>query len=1087
MRNSVCLLICAILLQSIAFSQETLLLRCPSLSNDKIAFAYASDIWVANHDGSNPMRLTVNQDVEFEPVISPDGKWIAFSGNYDGNIDVFVIAAGGGMPIRLTFHPSAEIVRGWNGNKIVFASSKASFSTRFQRLFEVDAATGVEETLLLPEAHQGNFSPDGKYIAYIKNPDPSEKAGVYRPFKLYRGGNMPKVWIFNTGNNETVEIPAGNSNNTKPVWLGNSIYFLSDRDNKNTNIYSYDIASKKIAQVTNYSDYAVKSLYSNGKELSYEQAGKIYVLNPAGGQPRQVSINVTNDIPFNRPHYVNAANAIRNYHISPTGVRAVFEARGEIFTVPLEKGDIRNLSNSPGAHDRDPAWSPDGRWIAYFSDESGEYQLKLKDQKGEQPAITIKLNDEDFYYNPVWSPDSKKILFNNKHLQLFYIDINEKKPVKIDEDTYDRPDASFNASWSADSKWILYNKKLKNNLRAIHVFEPGSGKITQLTDGRSEASSPTFSRDGKYIFFTASTNYGRSVGWLDMSSFDNTIQNNIYAIVLSKNEPSPLAPESDDEPVKADTTSKMAVTNAKSVTATAAEKPRPAATKPVLIDFDGIQQRIVALPLPASNYYSLSGLAEGKLYYVSANPAGETILASYDIAKRKSETLADNIGNYNISADGKKLLYTAAGSYGIAATGGKIAPGAGKLNTSMFNCLSDPQKEWKQAFDELWRIERDFFYVENMHGANWKSIKAKYEKFLPYVGHRDDLNYLFNDMMAELVIGHNYVGNGDYPEQVSVNVGLLGADYEISSGLYRFKKIYSGLSWNPTFRAPLVQPGIDVKEGEYLVAVNGIRVDAKTNLYGFFQGLAGKQTRISVSTEASLKNAREITVVPVASETNLRLMDWVEANRRKVDELSGGRVAYVYMPNTGGDGYTFFNRYYFSQLDKDAVIVDDRFNGGGSAADYVIDLLSRTVTNYWKNRDGQIMKTPEAVIDGPKAMITNEYAASGGDLMPYMFKLKKIGTLVGTRTLGILVGIYNYPVLMDGGTMTAPRLGIFSKEGKWIVENEGITPDETVEMTPKEVIAGKDPQLEKAVDVLMKQLGPHKEIKAPADPVRVAH
>jgi tricorn protease len=815
--KQVCFLLAAAALCHSTFAQETLLLRSPSVSSDKIVFAYASDIWVADKDGSHPVRLTVNKDVEFEPSLSADGKWVAFSGNYDGNVDIYVVSAGGGEPKRLSWHPGQDIVRGWNGNKIVFASSRASFSGRYQRLFEVDALTGAENMLSLPEAHQGSFSPDGRYIAYIKNPDPAEKSGVYRPFKLYRGGNMPEVWIFNTGNNETEKIPSGNANNTRPVWVGNSIYFLSDRDNKNTNIYKYDPALKKIEKLTGYTDYAVKSLYSNGKELAFEQAGKIFLLNPENGQAKQIPISISNDMPLNRPHYVNAANSIRNYSISPTGVRAVFEGRGEIFTVPVEKGDTRNLSNSPGAHDRNPAWSPDGKYIAWFSDESGEYQLLLKDQKGQQPAISIKLNGADFYYNPVWSPDSKKIIFNNKHLQLFYIDINEKKPVKIDEDTYDRPDANFDASWSPDSKWVLYNKKLINNLRAVFVYDLTAGKYSQLTDGRSEAGSPCFSRDGKYIFFTASTNYGRSVGWLDMSSYDVRPTNNIYAIVLSATASSLLAPESDEETVKPDTAAKAPAADAKAPI----DKPKPeTAVKPVVIDFDGIQQRIVALPLPTGIYYNLSGMAEGKLYYISADGAGASALNSYDIAKRKSENLADNIGDYAISADGKKLLYTSAGTYGIAATGAKIAPGTGKLNTGDMKALADPQKEWKQMFDELWRIERDFFYVENMHGANWKAIKAKYEQFLPYVGHRDDLNYLFHDMMAELVIGHNYVGQGDYPEAITVNTGLLGADYEVSNGLYRFKKIYSGLSWNPSFRSPLAQPGIAVKEGDYLLCQN---------------------------------------------------------------------------------------------------------------------------------------------------------------------------------------------------------------------------------------------------------------------------
>lgn len=1055
----------------IAPAQETLLLRSPSASKDKLVFAYASDIWVADKDGHHPVRLTVNPDVEFEPKISPDGKWVAFSGNYDGNVDVYVISINGGQPKRLTYHPSQDIVRGWNGDKIVFASTRASFSTRFMRLFQVDALNGREENLPLPEAHQGSFSPDGKWLAYIKNPDPSEKAGVYRPFKLYRGGNMPEVWLFNMATKETEKVPSGNASNTRPVWAGGALYFLSDRDGKGFNICRYDLDSKQVNQLTHYTDYAVKSLTSNGTELVYEQAGRIFILPVGGNSPKQVPITVSTDIPFNRPHFEKAGNAIRNFDISPTGIRAVFEARGEIITVPLDKGDARNITNTPGAHERNPAWSPDGKYIAFFSDESGEYQLVLRDQKAMQPSVTIRLNEADFYYTPVWSPDSKKILFSNKHLQLFYVDIDTKKLVKIDEDSYDRPDAFFAASWSADSKWITYHRKLPNMLRAVFVYELAAGKPVRITDGRSEAGNPVFSRDGKYLFFTASTNYGRSVGWLDMSSYGNEPSSNIYAILLSKKTASPLAPESDEEPVKADT-SKSGETAAKAGAA-------------MQVDLDNIEQRTIALPIATGNYFHLSGAVEGKLYYVS-NSSGETSLMAYDIAKRKSESIADNTNDYAISADGKKLLYVSGPVYGIAATGGKIAPGTGKLNTDGLKTLVDPQKEWKQEFDELWRIERDFFYVENMHGANWKAIKSKYESFLPFVGHRDDLNYLFHEMMAELVIGHNYVGAGDYPDPVVVNTGLLGADYEVNNNMYRITKIYSGLSWNPSFKAPLAQPGLQVKPGDYLVAVNGVPLDARINLYSLFQNTVGRQVRISTNAQPSLSGATESVVQPIGSETNLRLMDWVEGNRRKVDELSGGRVAYVYMPNTADDGYTFFNRYYFSQLDKDAVIIDDRFNGGGSAADYVIDLLSRSVTNYWKNRDGDIMKTPQGVIDGPKAMITNEYAASGGDLMPWMFQQKKLGTLVGKTTLGILVGIYNYPELMDGGTMTAPRLGIFSKDGKWVVENEGVKPDVEVEMTPKEVIAGKDPQLEKAVEVLMKQLGPHKVIKAPKDPVRVA-
>ena len=559
-----------------------------------------------------------------------------------------------------------------------------------------------------------------------------------------------------------------------------------------------------------------------------------------------------------------------------------------------------------------------------------------------------------------------------------------------------------------------------------------------------------------------------------MSSYDNPVRSNIYAIHLSKDAPSILTPESDEETVK--------------TTDTGAKAAPVMPSKNVRIDFEGIQNRIVALPLPEKNYSGLDTRADGKIFFVQREPGTpQATLMSYDIAKRKADVFVPGVSNYVMTADGKKMLYISNNAYYIVPTATKPNGTDGKLALTDMKVWSDPEKEWKQMFEEVWRIERDFFYVDNLHGADWKQIKTKYEKFLPYVSHREDLSYLFNDMMAELVIGHNYVNQGDYPDALNVNVGLLGADYEMNGGRYRIKKILSGLNWNPGFSAPLTQPGVNVKEGDYILSVNGVPVDEKNNIYSVFQNTAGKQTRIVVNSKPTSEGAREYTVVPVANEGNLRLMNWVEENRKKVDKLSGGRLAYVYLPNTAGDGYTFFNRYYFSQLDKEGVVVDERYNGGGSAADYIIDMLNRQVTNYWKNRDGAVMRTPEAVIDGPMAMVTNGYAGSGGDLLPFLFREKKMGPLVGTTTNGILVGIYNYPVLMDGGSVTAPRLGIFSKDGKWIIENEGVAPDVEVEQMPKDVIAGRDPQLEKAVELVVSKLTPRKEIKAPPPPVRAVN
>ncbi len=1041
---------------------ETLLLRSPSISQHQIAFNYAGDIWTTDENGQQPQRITVNPDVELEPMLSPDGKWIAFSGNYEGNVDIYVVSVKGGIPRRITYHPDADIVRGWHGyDKILFASTRFSVTPRFQQLFEVNIDGGMPVKLKMPEAHQGNISPDGLYTAYIKNPDPTERANTYRPFKHYRGGNMPRVWIFNNQTNAVTEIPHAGSNNIRPVWLGDDVYFLSDR-NGTMNVFRYSVSAKTVTQVTSHKDYDVKTLFSDGKILVYEQGGRINKLDAASGKSTALSISLQADLPYKRPHYVNAAlNNLSSISLSPTGVRAVVQFRGDILTLPLEKGDLRNLTATTGTHERSPAWSADGTSIAYFSDAGGEYALHIRDQKAEKPAVVIPL-EPSFYYDPIWSPDNKKIAFRDKRLRLLYVDVDSKKVTAVDEDTYDRPDQNFNANWSPDSRWITYNKRLPNSLRAVFLYNIADKKSYQLTDGRSEANEPVFSKDGKYLFFYASTNYAQNTGWLDMTSYERNTLSSIYATVLANNVPSPLAPESDDEQEKKENTAK--------------DSSKQTQTR---IDLENIDQRIVVLPVPAQNYKQLNGLVKGKLLYRSDNT-----LYSYDIAKRKSDVLMNGINSYTVSQNGEKLLYITSAAVGITGTASKSNVGEGPLNISNIRTLVDPTAEWAQMFDELWRIERDFFYVDNMHGADWKAVKKKYERFLPYVGHREDLNYLFNEMMGELVIGHNYVSQGDAPKPISESVGLLGADYSIENGRFRFKKIYSGLNWNPQFQAPLTQPGVNVKEGDYLLAVNGVPLDGQANVYSLFQGTAGKQVRILVNQQPDMTGAKEYTVVPVTNEVMLRHMNWVEGNRKKVDQLSNGKLAYIYMPNTGGDGYTYFNRYYFSQLDKKGVIIDERFNGGGSAADYVIDLLNRDLLNYWGTREGQPMTTPGNAIFGPKAMITNGYAGSGGDLMPFMFHEKKLGPLVGTTTMGILVGIYNYPQLMDGGFVTAPRLGIFSKDGKWIIENKGVEPDVEVEMTPADVIAGKDPQLEKTVELLMKELKETPAVRKPAGPVR---
>ena len=1076
-----------------ASAQETLLLRSPSVSTDHIAFAYGGDVWVADRDGAHPQRLTVNQDIEMTPLLSPDGKWIAFTGNYDGNFDVYIIPATGGSPKRLTYHPATDLVRSWDGNDRVVFSSTRSWHFFKQQLFSVDISTGIEKTLPMPEATQGSVSPDGRFTAYVRTWDINEWAN----FRLYRGGDKARIWIFDNNTHEIEEIPASNSNSLSPVWTDDhTLYFLSDRDDHYMNVYKYSRQTRQVSPVTAYKDFDVKTLYSNGRELAYEQAGKIWLLSATTDQSLHIPVTIHEDMLSSRPYYAGSKGVIKNIGISPSGLRAVMEVRGEIVTIPADKGDIRNITQTPSANERDPAWSPDGKWIAYLSDEGGEYTLQLRDQKGEKDPVTIKLGNAGFYFYPIWSPDSKKIAYTDNQRQLFIIDLKDKIPIPVDRDWYTPGQPATNYSWSSDSRWLAYNNRVDNHFNAIFLYDVANRQKHQVTDARSEANYPVFSKDDKYLFFTASINYGPAEAWLDLSSYNYTVESNIYAVVLSKKDPSPLKPLSDEEAAATGTaTTDTAAKSAAPAPSSAKSSPKPAAAASAVaasaaattIDFDGIDQRIIALPIPEKNISNLNTNVTGQLFFLTQDfHANNFNLNTYDLEKRTVSPVMTGIQEYHISQDGKKMLYQAGDDYGIVAVPGKPSAGDGALNTAGIKIYVDPAKEWAQMYNEVWRLERDFLYVKNANGANLEALKKKYAVFLPYVVHRGDLNYLFKEMLGELVLGHVFTGGGDYPVSKTVSVGLLGADYDIRNGYYRFAKIYSGLNWNPALTAPLTQPGVDVHQGEYLLAVNGVPLTASTNLYQLFQNTAGKQTRITVNSEPTLKAATEFVVVPIANEMNLRRMNWVEDNRKKVDSLSGGKIAYIYLPNTADQGYDFFNRYFYSQLDKQAVIADDRDNMGGFAADYIVDLLARNTVMYYNKRDGKPSSIPDAVINGPKIMLTNSHSLSGGDLMPYMFRAKQVGQLVGTTTLGILVGNAGNPDLMDGGSVTTPNIGIFSTDEKWIIEQQGVAPDVEVENYPKDILNGHDTQLEKAVELILKDLKPYKEVHQPADPVRVA-
>jgi len=1106
----------------------TRLLRTPTVSATQIAFAYANNIWIVERAGGLARRVTSFQGQTSSPHFSPDGKWIAFSAEYAGNTDVYVVPSDGGEPRRLTWHPGADLVEGWtpDGKSVLFSSSRASSApSAAPRFWTVPAEGGVEEPLALPRAYQGKISADGTHIAYRMNNSWDEER------RNYRGGQNRPIWIVDLKSYDLVSPPWTDSKDMDPVWVGDTVYFISDRDGV-ANIWAYDTKGKKLTQITKFTDFDVKSLDSGAGAVVFEQAGNVHELDPKIGKEHIVPITATGDFPWMMPKWEDVSSRISNMAISPTGKRVVVEARGEIFTIPAEKGDIRNLTQSSGSAERDPAWSPDGKYVSYFSDKSGEYKLVLEAQDGLTPPREIALPNPTHYYTPSWSPDSKMILYSDTNLHVWVLDVASGQAKIVGRDPWMVPTRTLNPVWSPDSKWVAYSSHLDSLYHAIFVSNVDTGETKQVTDGLADATWPAWDASGKYIWFLASTNFGLQSQWLDMTSYDHTEDFGLYFAVLKKGEPSPLLPESDED------TGVSSMPGAGgggrggrggggAVSGGAAaetgdqppQAPRvPVAPVTVQIDFDGLQQRILSVPgVPERQYSELRSGVAGTVYYIeaaagggrgggAAGAGGGNTLQRYRLSDRRAAAFVTGVTSYDVSADGHKLVYRggaaggAGGGRGGAAAGGGPAifivdadrnpppAGQGRLTVTL-RMYQDPKEEFKQIFDEGWRIQRDYLYVPNMHGTDWAKDKEMYGQFVPYVMHRADLNYLLDMMGSEIAVGHSFVRGGDMPAvpQELPGCGLLGADFAIDSGRYKITRIYDNESWNPELRAPLAAPGVEVSVGDYIMAINSADLRAPDNIYRLLDGTANRQTVLTVNSRPTMDGARKVTVVPIANEQTLRTRAWVEENRRTVDKLSNGQLAYVYLPSTSQPGYQSFNRYYFAQQDKKGAIVDERYNSGGSAADYIIDVLQRDFDGYFNNVAGDRVPftSPAAGIWGPKVMIINEMAGSGGDLMPYMFKYRKIGLLVGKRTWGGLVHTADTPAFIDGGSMIAPRGGFFARDGKWAVENEGTSPDVDVENWPKDVIAGHDLQLERAVQEGMRMLKEHpvnRMTKEPAPP-----
>lgn len=1061
---------------------DTRLLAQPAISKNHIAFIYAGDLWAADLDGKNVRRLTADEGAEASPVFSPDGTLIAFTAQYDGNFDVYVVPVAGGVPTRLTWHPGPDGVQSFtpDGSAVMFTSARAVFTGRYSQLFTVPVKGGIEEPLKLPNAAKATYSPDGSRLAY--NPI----APAFTQWKHYRGGLASTIWLYNFSDHgaEKLPQPEGRSNDVDPMWMGDIVYFRSDR-NGEFNLFSFNVRSKAIKQLTDYKDFPILNASAGGGLIIFEQAGYLHTFDPRSGRTAKITVGVSTDLVETRPRFVRGARYIRNSALSPSGARAAFEFRGEIVSVPAEKGDTRNLTNSAATHERSPSWSRDGKSIAYFSDESGEYEMHIRNQDGKGDVRKIKLSGAGFYDDPVWSPDNQKISYTDNSWSIFWLDVKTGVSKKIGSEYLYGPSRTRTVyhSWSPDSKWLAYTLSTKANIQSVYAYSTEQDKSFAITDGLSEVTEPVFDEGGKYLYFLGSTNAGPVKEWFALSSQDMRLTSSFYLAVLRNNLPNPLAKESDEE----------------KGTPPKDEKPKEATPKPTpepfSIDFEGLSNRILSIPLPAGNYHSVQAGAPNQFYYIqspeddSGVPGGpeRSVLHQYDLDKRKDDSFIPAVSDYTVSTDKKKILYRNNAAWSVVSVTPKPQPGSGRINVDDIEVRIDPRAEWDQIFNEVWRINRDFFYAPNMHGANWTAMKEKYSVFLPHLTTRGDLNRVIQWMCSELSVGHHRGGGGDtlYTPR-TVPGGLLGADYSVENGRYRFKKVYGGLNWNPELRSPLTEPGVNVKAGDYLLAVRGQDLKPPANVYSLFENTSGKITEITVGPNPDGQGARTVSVVPIANEGALRNRDWVEGNLKKVEAATGGRVAYVYVPNTGGAGHAYFKRYFFPQAHKEAIIVDERFNGGGAYADYYIDLLRRPMGAYWAMRYGADLKTPAASIQGPKVMIIDETAGSGGDLLPWMWRKFNMGKLVGKRTWGGLVGILGFPILMDGGNITAPNFAIWTPEDGWIVENVGVPPDIEVEQMPADVINGRDPQLEKAIQVVMEELkkNPAGEPKRPAYPVK---
>jgi len=1084
-----------------AFAQiDARMLRQPSVSKDQIAFVYAGDIWLVPKKGGAAVRLTSSPGEESFPRFSPDGTKVAYSASYDGNVDVYIAPALGGEPKRLTYHPMADRVIGWtpDGTRVLFASGRESGRQRYNQFYTVSLDGGLPEKLPVPYGEFGTYSPDARQFVYMP------MSQDFRNWKRYRGGWAPDLMLFDLKSFATKNLTNNPANDAQPMWHDNTIYFLSDRGaNERNNLWAYDLTKNAVRQVTQFNDFDITFPSIGPDSIVFQAGGRLYLLDLASEKSSEVLVHVVTDQTTLRPRTAKVESLIQWASVSPTGKRAVFEARGDIFTVPAENGAVVNVTRSSGVSERYPRWSPDGKTVAYWSDRSGEYELTLRPADGSGPEKSVTALGPGFRYPPEWSPDSKKLAFIDQAMRIRIYDTATNRATEIDQspDWISHPGLeSFRMLWSPDSRWLTYARPTKAGNSAIFLYDTRAAKLHQATSGYLNDTQPTFEPEGKYLIYASDREFDPVYG-----SFDNTWTypnpTRLVAVPLRRDVKSPLAARNDDENSALDTGGKKdepkkpeekKAEDTKGGEQKPAEKPsdeKKADDKPVAppimeIDLDGFEARAVVLPPKAGNYADVQAI-KGKLLYRRQPRTGsgdeKSALVYFDFAEREEKTVLDDADAFEATADGKKMLVISKKKYAILdiKAGQKFEK---PMVTSEMESPVDPRAEWRQIFRDVYRFERDFFYDPNMHGVNWEAMGERYSKVLEGAVTRWDVDFLIGEFIGELNASHTYHGGGDMEQAPQRSVGLLGVDWELANGAYRVKRIIRGGAWDSGIRSPLDEPGVMVKEGEYVLAVNGVPIDTKSDPWAAFQGLGDKTVVLTVNSTASATGARQVVVKCLISETELRFRSWIEERRQIVDKATNGRIGYIYVQSTGVDAQNELVRQFMAQWKKDGLIIDERWNSGGQIPDRFIELLNRPILAYWAVRDGASQQWPPVALRGPQVMLINGWSGSGGDAFPTYFREAGLGPLIGTRTWGGLIGISGAPALTDGGGVTVPTFRMYDPKGQWFAEGHGVDPDIAVDDDPAQLAAGNDPQLARAIKEVTDRAA-----KAPKAPARPAY